>query len=252
MKKAIQLYSIRKACEENLSVALKAMAEQGYAAVEFANFYNYTADQINEMLKRYGLEIVGSHIDQNDIFDNLNSTIAYQKAIGNKRIVCPWSDLKTKEDVVAFAEKVKIAAPKYKEAGMQLYYHNHSHEFKKDGEKYLIDILHDLTTADELWFELDMYWVFCGGADPLYYLEKYKDRMDVFHAKDGTSSISAPVGDGVLPYDEILNTARKLNMQYAIVECESENNQKSELYDTKISANFLEKNEKKSQTTRNE
>ncbi|MEG2429458.1 MAG: sugar phosphate isomerase/epimerase [Oscillospiraceae bacterium] len=245
MKNAIQLYSIKETCENNLNFALKTMSELGYEAVEFASFFNYTADQINEMLKRYNLKVAGAHIDEKQIFEDIDATISYQKAIGNKRIICPWSDLNSKEDVINFVEKIKAVAPKYNENGLKLYYHNHSHEFKMDNGQYLLDMLYELTTPDELWFELDLYWVFRGGANPIYYLKKYKNRMDIFHAKDGTSSKGTPVGDGVLPYDEILNKARKYEMKYVVAECESATTQDSELYDAKISANYLIKNAKK-------
>ena len=48
---------------------------------------------------------------------------------------------------------------------MELYYHNHAHEFQKDENKYLIDILAE--EMPELKLELDVYWVYRGGEDPM-------------------------------------------------------------------------------------
>ena len=56
MDYSIQLYSLRDTTQNSMDAALKAVSELGYTAVEFAGFFGHTADEINEMLKKYNLK----------------------------------------------------------------------------------------------------------------------------------------------------------------------------------------------------
>ncbi len=40
------------------------------------------------------------------------------------------------------------------------------------------------TDADNVCFELDVYWCQVGGANPAEYLKKYKDQIILTHIKD--------------------------------------------------------------------
>ena len=50
----IQLYGVRKAMEADFEGTLKAVADMGYEYVEFAGYYGHTADEIKELLDKYG------------------------------------------------------------------------------------------------------------------------------------------------------------------------------------------------------
>lgn len=241
MKKSVQLYSIKLLCEENLELGLKTVSELGYDGVEFAGFFGNSPETITEWLTKYNLEVQGAHIAPELIFDSPEYTIAYHKAIGNKRIICPWYDMDKTADVMELVAKIKKVAPLYKEAGMKLYYHNHAHEFKKDEDEYFIDILAQNTTADELSLEFDVYWIYRGGENPVDYLTKYADRIDIFHAKDGTMDSDAPVGMGALDFKAIFETAKKLDLEWAVVESESKENAQVQVDDIKTCIDYVKK-----------
>lgn len=241
MKKSVQLYSIRNLCETDLEQGMKKVSEMGYNGVEFAGFFDHSAETVKSWLEKYNLEAQGAHVGEDLMFDHVDETIAFHKAIGNRRIICPWSDLKTKEDVMALVEKIKAVAPKYKAAGMKLYYHNHDHEFAKDEGSYLIDILAEATTADELWLEFDMYWVFRGGESSAKYLQKYADRTDLFHAKDGTMEKGTAVGKGEVDYDAIFKAAKAQNIEWVVVEAEAGETVEEQLADVQDSITFINK-----------
>ncbi len=88
----------------------------------------------------------------------------------------PYYDLKTMEDVKVLAEKLNTIGEVAKSYKMKVLYHNHAHEFVKDGDAYLLDRLFDEVEAGNLYQEPDLYWVAYAGVDPLAYLEKVKDR----------------------------------------------------------------------------
>ena len=234
MKKSVQLYSIRLLCEKDLEQGLKAVSELGYDGVEFASLYDNSAETVKSWLIKYNLEVQGAHVAPELMFDEPEKTIEYHKAIGNTRIICPWYDIKTIDDVMELVRKIKAVAPLYKAAGMKLYYHNHAHEFQKHEDKYFIDILAENTTADELSLEFDVYWVFRGGENPVDYLTKYADRIDIFHAKDGTMDSDAPVGMGELDFPAIFETAKKIGAEWAVIESEADSSAEAQVEDIKI------------------
>ncbi|HIZ56071.1 MAG TPA: sugar phosphate isomerase/epimerase [Firmicutes bacterium] len=221
LKTGIQLYAIRSLCAENLEKGLKTVSEIGYEGVEFAGFFGHSAEEVAGWLKKYHLEAMSAHVPATEIIDHAEATIAYHKTIGNHRIVCPFLDMKTRADVEDFADRLKAVAPKYHENGMKLYYHNHAHEFVKDGGEYLIDILADLAGKQILSLEFDVFWVYRGGEDPVAYMKKYADRMDIFHAKDGTMEAGTIAGEGNVPLPAVFETAKALGMTWAIVESEA-------------------------------
>jgi len=221
MKKGVQMYAIRSLAEKDMELALKTVSEIGYEGVEFASFYNNTPEDIAGWLKKYNLTVLGAHVAPELMFDEADKTIAFHKSIGNKRIICPWYDMKTKEDVYELAEKIKAVAKKYEENGMKIYYHNHAHEFVKDNGEYLIDLLAQEVPTEILSLEFDVYWVYRGGECPVKYFNKYSDRVDIFHAKDGVGDKGTTLGRGAVDMKAVFEFAKEHDMEWAVVESES-------------------------------
>ena len=216
MKYGVQMYAIRTLCKDDLEAGIRAASEIGYEGLEFAGFFGHSAGEVSGWLKKYGAEAMGAHIPIEEICDNM---IAFHKAIGNHRIICPWSEIKTAADTKEVARKLSAALPKIKAAGMELYYHNHAHEFQKDEDKYLIDILAE--EMPELKLELDVYWVYRGGEDPMAYLRKYEGRTGIFHAKDGNMEEGTLAGAGNVDLKTICAYAKAQNFDWAVVESEA-------------------------------
>ena len=130
---------------------------------------------------------------------------------------------------------------------MQLYYHNHFHEFQVFGDKAVFELALEGLDKDLIMFEFDTYWAVRGGQDPIYWLKKLGKRCDLIHQKDmpaatkpvilfekfGYDSVInintmwktqdashfTEVGDGVLNIPGILEAARKYNQaRYIFIE----------------------------------
>lgn len=221
MKLGVQLFGIRDLCKQDLKAGLRAAAEIGYEGVEFAGFFGHPAEEVAKWLADFHLEAMGAHIPADELFDRTDETIAYHKAIGNRRLICPWYDLHTLDDVRELAQKMQAIAPKVREAGMKLYYHNHMHEFEQAEGKCLIDWLAELVDPDILSLEFDVYWVWRGGQCPVEYLKNYQNRIDVFHAKDGTEQGGSLAGMGKVPLKAVFDCAGELKLDWAVVESEA-------------------------------
>lgn len=220
MKLGVQLYSIRSLCQNDLEKGLRIVSEIGYDGVEFAGFFGHSAEEVAGWLKKYRLEVAGAHVSEQEIFSSAAETIAYHKAIGNRRIICPYADLHTADDVRALAAKFRSVADLYRAADMQLCYHNHAHEFASDEGKHLLDLLAE--ELPELQMELDVYWVYRGGEDPNCYLERYADRnAGIFHAKNGTAQGGTLAAEGDVNLPAVAECAKRLGLEWAIVESEA-------------------------------
>lgn len=222
MQYAVQMYALRSVCVEDLKAGLRAAAEAGYTGVEFAGYFGHSAQTVAGWLKEYQLEAMGAHIHIDEICADVDGIIAYQKALGNTRIISPAGRMQTVEDEKELARKLNSVLPKIREAGMQLYHHNHTWEFAKapDG-RYLFELLAE--DVPELRLEVDVYWAYRGGADAIAFMKKYADRMDIFHAKDGDQNGGTLAGQGAVALDEILAYTKRAGFAWAVVESEASN-----------------------------
>ena len=251
-KVGLQLYSIRDKMAEDMDAALKAVKEMGYTCVEFAGFYNYSAEEVKAMLDKYELTAISVHQRIDLFLDDPKGTIEYFKTIGAKYAVIPWypaEKLKGTEEWMTTFENFMAYGKALKENGIQLLYHNHDFEFNKFEGKYLLDWLYEEIPAECLQPQIDTCWVHYAGEDPAAYMRKYSGRLEVLHLKDfeceklgagpvysliGNSGEETekpsqeetgfrfrPVGYGIQNFNEILAAAEETGVEYVIVEQDS-------------------------------
>ena len=89
-KYGIQLYSVRDAMEVDFEGTLKKVAEMGYTYVEFAGFFNHSAEEVKALLDKYGLVVTGTHSHIDGLRAGaIEETIAYHKTLGNTHYILP-------------------------------------------------------------------------------------------------------------------------------------------------------------------
>jgi sugar phosphate isomerase/epimerase len=70
-------------------------------------------------------------------------------------------------------------------------------------------------------FQLDLYWAVNGGADPIDVIERYGDRIQLFHVKDMAAGAFPGrieiVGEGVIDFPAIFAAAGS-GIRYYVVE----------------------------------
>lgn len=219
----IQMYSLRDITQNNLKQALQTVANQGYKYIEFAGFFDNSAQAVKEWLDEYSLICSGTHTGIGEITkENLERTVEYHQAIGCKNLIVPGADWSTEEKMNYNLEVMNYACPILKKAGIVLGYHNHSHEFLPTSYgKYLHKEIE--AACPEVEFELDTFWIFNAGLDPVAEMERLKERVRVIHLKDGIPSndkshnaIGKSVGEGEAPVKAVREKALELGILMVI------------------------------------
>ena len=235
MEYGVQLYSVRDITNTDLRGALATVAWQGYAFVEFAGFFGAGAAEVAEWLRENNLKISGTHTGFKELSENLDQTIAFHQAIGNPRIIVPYAELDSQAKIDEFVECMNKLAPQLESAGIRLGYHNHAHEFKvnRDGSVAFEQLLY--RTALDL--EIDTFWAYAAGVDPVLTLERLKDRVPVIHIKDGfANGEGMPLGRGTAPVKAVYEKALALGIPMVV---ESETLDPSGPDETRVCIEYL-------------
>lgn len=218
----LQVYSMRDVLQDDYKKKIETIAQMGYKGVEFAGYAGLKPAEMARLLKDNGLEAYGTHFGQLPKTDaELDAEIEMNLAVGNKYLVCPWHDMKTRDDALRLAEIMNQTVEKLSKAGMRLGYHNHAHEFAVDGGETLMDTL--LKNTDEAIFaEFDVFWVAYAGYDPVEYIRKYAGRQPLMHLKELAADRKANVelGTGVLDFAAIIQAGQAAGTEHFIIEQE--------------------------------
>lgn len=192
LKIGLQLFSVRNALQEDIEGTLKKIAEIGYEYLEIpvrnkdtnGDFVpEVSADQYKKYMKPLNFKVIGTHIGYHEKLD-ISKVADYNKQLGSDKVIIPAHFFTTKKDAYAFAKWLNNAGALLKEEGLQLFYHNHYHEFQEIEGEIVYEILINQTNPEYVYFEFDTFWALRGGQDPVSYLEKLKDRCTLVHQKD--------------------------------------------------------------------
>ncbi len=236
----LQLFSVRDLTDKDLEGALKAVSEMGYKYVEYAGFFGHTAEEVAAWQEKYGLACSGTHTGWGELLpENLEATIAYHKTIGNRHIIVPGADLGTLEQIIDFCAVMNRAQLRLAKEGISLGYHNHSHEFVV--MPWGSTIHSELEKRGTFDFEIDTYWAFNAGIDPILTLERLAGRVKVIHLKDGLKGgHGRALGEGEAPVLAVREAALRMGLRMVV---ESEGLNPSGLEEVKRCIDFLKAQE---------
>lgn len=222
---AVQVYSVREQAAADFDAAMGELARMGYDGVELAGLYGKSPEEIREILDRQGLKAVSAHVPYDEFVKDLEGTVEAYRTIGCQYVAVPylggerWYGGSGYQETLSF---LAVIAEKCKEAGMQLLYHNHAHEFAlTEAGGYQLDAFYEAAETAALATELDLCWVKVGGADPAAYLRKYSGRCPLVHMKDfvrdGEVTLVA-LGDGELDVGAAAAQAVESGAKWLVVE----------------------------------
>ncbi|MBL9073049.1 sugar phosphate isomerase/epimerase [Tabrizicola sp.] len=224
-----QLYSSRNFGP--MSKTFEMVAQAGYTAVEgygalYADDAAVAATQ--EGLKATGLTMPTGHFGLQQLETEVDKVLGIARALKMERLYCPYVLPEDRPADVAgwtaFGERLQKAGAPYKAAGYGFGWHNHDFEFKPlaDGSMPQDRIFEGGLGLE---WEMDVAWVIRGGADPLVWIDRYKDRITAAHVKDIANAGQnkdedgwADVGHGTVDWNTIMAALRKIGVKHFVME----------------------------------
>lgn len=220
----LQLYTVRSLMARDFEGTLAQVAGIGYREVEFAGYFGHTPAQVRAALARYGLTSPSTHIALPADDEAWKRTLGEANAIGHEWVTIAWLDAplrRTPADWVRIADRFNHLGALAREAGLRFAYHNHDFEFERAGRGFRFDTLLMRTDPALVDFEMDVYWVTKGGADPIWYLRHHAGRFPMLHLKDATAAPErrmVDVGAGSIDWAALLTLAREQGATHMFVE----------------------------------
>jgi len=232
----LQLYSLRADFAKDVPGALAKVREMGFREVEMGGTYGLTPQQFRAELDKAGLRAVSQGASFDSLRDNIDTVISDAKTFGVQYVMCAWISHQRPFSEEAARQAIQVfnrAGEKLKAAGITFAYHIHGYEFQPYGEGTLFDLLATELKPEFVSFELDVFWAFHGGQDPVALMRKYPKRFTLMHLKDmrkgekGNLTGNAPddwsvaLGAGQIDFPAVLREAKKAGVKWYFVEEES-------------------------------
>ena len=237
---AVQLYTVRDFTKtaQDFAESLRKIAEIGYKAVQLSavgamsgESPEVSAHEARKMLDDHGLACIATHRSWEQLSQNTQKEIDEHRVLG-----CAFTAIggipksygeRGGEGYSEFVRDASQTIAALRASGILWGHHNHSHEFVRvspDAPRTLFDILIDDGGPDYL-LEVDIYWAWQAGIDPVSLMLRCKDRAPIIHLKDremvagaGNTPTIAAIGEGNLPWDTILPACQAANVAWYAIE----------------------------------
>jgi sugar phosphate isomerase/epimerase len=234
----LQLYSLRESFKGDVAGSLDKVKAFGITEVELAGTYKLEPPVLLKMLEDRGLKAVSGHYQYEPLTKDLQKAVSEAKSLGLRHVACPWiPHPDTGFDEVTCRKAIEDFnrwGAAFAAEGIRFSYHPHGFEFLPFEGGKMLDLLIRETKPEAVSFEMDVFWIFQAGQDPVAWLEKYPGRWSLMHLKDLRKG--APVGRpprltpkddqvalgvGAVNWPAVLRSAAKVGVQHYFIEDES-------------------------------
>lgn len=233
----MQTYTFRNSMSNNVAATLDTIKMLGITVLESSTNPNgLSPEAFRKLLDERQMTSPSVGAGYDELVKDPAEIARKAKIIGASYVMTAWIP-HAKEFTLADAQKAAAdfnkAGKILKENGITFCYHTHGYEFVPYQDGTLFDYLVKNTDPEFVSFEMDIMWVFHGGANPEKLLLKYPNRWKLMHLKDlrkgikgdltgGTSTENdVALGTGQLDIPGILKAAKKIGVKYYFIEDES-------------------------------
>ena len=231
MKFGVQTFTVRKAQKKSIREAYLPLIRQGIKSFEVARieFNSKNAEELKKLVDEFGIEISSIQVKPKYVFGQPEKIIEFCHAVGCKNAVIsmlPFGCILGGEaSFYDFLSTLDKFFDLYAERGITLAYHHHNWEYVRlsNGKTRMEELLQ---RTKKIKFVHDTYWTARCGVSPARQIRRFGDRLLGIHLRDlafkkrGLDVIpnDAAIGDGVIDFLEVLETAETVGCEYYVIE----------------------------------
>lgn len=233
----VQAYSFRNYFPKDIPGTLDRIQAMGITEIEGSS--GRIADEdYKKMCDQRGISIPSTGASFDDLRDDPMKVVKSAKALGSKFVMCAWVPHENRgnfsiDDANRAIKVFNSAGKVLADNGITFCYHPHGYEFQPYQDGTLMDYIIQNTDAKNVSYEMDVFWAYFGGADPVALLKKYPKRWKLLHLKDikhgtkrdmtGGTDVENNVvlGTGEIDFVGIMKTAREIGIAHYFIEDES-------------------------------
>lgn len=230
----VQMYTLRDHCQTPVDIAktCKKLKDMGFGAIQAsaAGFNTIDGQELRKILDDTGLICAATHQSLDQLRDP-GKCLDFHAALDCELTAIGGFHGETEAQWRDFVKDYNALSAQFAGKPLRIGYHNHSHEFAPFGTPAMGVLTPYQLLADELeddvWFELDTYWVTHGGGNPAAWITKIansgSNRLPAIHVKDMTITRErehkmCEVGSGNLDWPSILDAAKAAGVQWYLIE----------------------------------
>ncbi len=223
----VQLYSVRYELADDFEGTIAELARMGYEGVEFADYFDMTAEEIRAILDNHNLRSCGTHVLLDVLRgDSFDETVEFNRTLGNENFIIRWipeGERDSRDTFMRTIDEYNEVVERLEPHGMQLGYHNHDYIFETFNGEYLWDILAE-NTDERFIMQLDTGHAALMGQDPVELIHRHPGRTASIHAKAySTENEEAVIGDDDLDWAGIIRASKEVGgIEWFILEYEIE------------------------------
>jgi len=218
----LQLYTVRSLMAEDVEGTLAEVAGIGYREVEFAGYFEREPARLRATLDGLGLSAPSTHLPLETFRGDLDGALETAGALGHRYVVLPYLDQGERGSLDGYrrlAAEMNGFGERCRAAGVRFGYHNHDFELAELEGAIPLEVLLEDTDPELVTFEMDIFWIVNGGADPLSYIERYPGRFELCHVKDRSSDgAMVDVGAGAIDFAAIFRRSDAAGLRHWFVE----------------------------------
>jgi len=234
IKLGLQMYTVREQIKtyDDFISTLDKISAIGINLLQMGIPGFLTVTELKKILDGYGIRSDAVYFPSGGTKEQFDSALANAAVLGTNLVQTgsiPPEMCATADGYKRFAEIINRDGEMFSAVGFKYIYHFHAFEFVNFGGIRGIDILLNETDKNNLYFEPDVFWLTSAGTEPSHALKMFEGRTSWIHAKDYAimqlegikESIPfcfAPVGEGNLNWDGIINTAKEIGIEEFIIE----------------------------------
>ncbi len=220
----VQLYTVRGLMAEDFEGTLERIASIGYDEVELWGSSDRSPSAVRGALDAVGLRAPSTHVNYAVLQNGWDRTLDDSVTIGHSYLICPSLPGEVRRSLDGYRRVTEVfnrAGEQARAAGIQFGYHNHAFEFDAIEGRVPYDVLLTETEPQFVTFQMDLFWIRSGGADPLGYFVRHPGRFSSVHVKDMDGSPQrrmVDVGKGVIDFAAIFAQRERAGIEHFFVE----------------------------------